>query len=163
MPAAKVAGIFLLTHGLMISVANDSHNSLLLRNANLVLPDRVLAGGAIAIEAGRIARVFDSGSGPEVDNDAIDVGGLTIFPGFIDFHIHGAVGVDVNNASAHDLLRVSKFLATKGVTGWLPTLVPASHDEYARAIASISAVIKQQHAKVIASGARVLGVHYEGP
>jgi N-acetylglucosamine-6-phosphate deacetylase len=43
------------------------------------------------------------------------------------------------------------------VTGWLPTLVPAPAAEYARAIRSISEAAKQN------AGARILGVHYEGP
>jgi N-acetylglucosamine-6-phosphate deacetylase len=60
-------------------------------------------------------------------------------------------------ATGADLDRVSQFLATRGVTGWLPTLVPASAAEYAQAIQSID------EAANLNGGARILGVHYEGP
>src|ERR1043165_2828486 len=95
-----------------------------LRNARAVLPDRVLSNCAIEVVDGRIARMAESPADAKSDETSIDVSGLTIFPGFIDMHIHGAVGVDVNSADAAGLLRVSEFLAKKGVMAWLPTLVP---------------------------------------
>jgi N-acetylglucosamine-6-phosphate deacetylase len=89
--------------------------------------------------------------------------GATLLPGFIDVHIHGAVGVDTMAASKDDLVRVSKFFATQGVTGWVPTLVPAPDSDYRKAVSAIEAVMNQQAAQETPTGARVLGVHYEGP
>ena len=123
--------------------------TLLLKNANVVLPDREVASSSVLIEDGRIVS-FDAESAGEV----IDLAGATLLPGFIDFHIHGAVGVDVMDATADDLLRVSEFLATQGVTSWVPTFVPASDENYASAIAAISEAMDVPG---------VLGVHYEGP
>jgi N-acetylglucosamine-6-phosphate deacetylase len=134
-----------------------STKSLLLHDARLILPDAEVERGAVLIEDGRIREVF-SGDVPvpvQVD-ERIDLSGLTLFPGFIDIHIHGAVGVDTLAASAADIDRVSQFLATQGVTGWLPTLVPGSTQDYIRAIAAIGGADNTL-------GARVLGVHYEGP
>src|SRR5438309_1020640 len=164
MPAAIAAGIFLLTRGLMRSVAQSSNKSFVLQNANVVLPDRVLVGGALQIDAGSIARIFESSEKLPAADSSIDLAGKTLFPGFIDLHIHGAVGVDVNSASVDDLRRVSEFLASKGVTAWLPTLVPAQDEEYERALAAIGELMNQQASDDSANvGARVLGVHYEGP
>jgi N-acetylglucosamine-6-phosphate deacetylase len=67
------------------------------------------------------------------------------------------VGVDTMGASAADLGRVSQFLATRGVTGWLPTLVPAPPADYSRSMRAIEDAMKSNR------GARILGVHYEGP
>ena len=137
---------------------------ILLRNARIVLPDSVLNSGAVLIEDERILRIIDSASAEPLDADSvIDLKGAIVLPGFIDIHIHGAVGVDVNNASASDLLCVSEFLASKGVTAWLPTLVPAPVEQYEAATAAIGEVMKQQAADATSRGARVLGVHYEGP
>ena len=137
---------------------------ILLRNARIVLPDSVLNSGAVLVEDGRISRIIDSASAKSLDADSvIELKGATVFPGFIDIHIHGAVGVDVNNASPVDLLRVSEFLASKGVTAWLPTLVPAPVEQYQAATAAIGEVMKQQATDATSRGARVLGVHYEGP
>ena len=137
----------------------------LLRNARIVLPEQVLESGSLLIEDGKIDRVIEGASAESVNADSIiDLNGATLFPGFIDIHIHGVVGVDANSANVSDLRRVSELLARKGVTGWLPTLVPAVEDEYERAIAAISELMSQQgSAQSSELGARVLGVHYEGP
>ena len=47
-------------------------------------------------------------------------------------------------ANAADLDRVSQFLATRGVTGWLPTLVPAPEADYARSIKALTEAMKEQ-------------------
>jgi N-acetylglucosamine-6-phosphate deacetylase len=132
-----------------------SPGKLLLHNANVVLPDRTIAEGAVLIEDGYISAINESGATRVFDG--IDLGGATLLPGFIDVHIHGAVGVDVMEAKPADLQAVSNYLASQGVTGWLPTLVPASDENYASAVRAISQSMENT------SGARVLGVHYEGP
>jgi len=135
----------------------------LLRNGRLVLPDSVLEPGAILISHGKISQIIDSSSLDSVFADSvIDLDHATIFPGFIDVHIHGAVSVDVNNADAAGLLRVSEFLASRGVTVWLPTLVPGPNGQYERALAAIGEAMEVQAADTT-RGARVCGVHYEGP
>ncbi|MBS1770984.1 MAG: N-acetylglucosamine-6-phosphate deacetylase [Acidobacteria bacterium] len=82
-------------------------------------------------------------------------------PGFIDIHNHGAIGVDVNSATADGLLQVSEFLASQGVAGWLPTLVPDSNEAYRSVIDSIDEAVERQSTQAT-SQARILGVHYEG-
>ena len=132
--------------------------SLLLRNARLVLPEQVMESGTIVIEQGHIASISELDSASHVQSDGqLDLGNLTVYPGFIDVHIHGAAGVDMMEASTSDIARVSQFLAPQGVTGWLPTLVPAPAEDYERSIKAIDYAM-QSHL-----GARILGVHYEGP
>ena len=144
--------------------SNTARNLLLLRNAEIVLPDQVLSAASILIKNERISSVHPANMRPEEDADRIhSFDGLTIFPGFIDVHIHGAVGVDTMTANQDDLDRVSRFLAAHGVTAWLPTLVPAAVSDYARAVSAIEALMQQQASESLPRGARVLGVHYEGP
>lgn len=140
----------------MKTLNGTNSSTILLRNTRLVLPDRIADQASLLIQNGRIARLLGSSTNSLPASDAVtDLDGLTLYPGFIDVHIHGAVGVDTMDARAEDLDRVSKFLATQGVTGWLPTLVPAL--DYSRSIKAI------EEAKDLQSGARILGVHYEGP
>jgi len=132
---------------------NKSPRKLLLRDARIVLRDGIVEDGTILIEDEHIVAVGDA----HTDAESLSLSGLTVLPGFIDVHIHGAVGVDVMEASADGLNEVSAYLATQGVTGWLATLVPGSDENYA----SVSAAVGQ--AMNDSRGARVLGIHYEGP
>ena len=105
---------------------STSPQTLLLRNVRIVGTERVVERGSVLIETGRISRIADPLSSEKLRGDSeLDLSGLTLFPGFIDLHIHGAAGVDAMAASAEDLNSVSEYLARHGVTGWLPTLVPA--------------------------------------
>lgn len=124
-----------------------------LRNARIVGNDRVLEGHVLELKDGRIAGISELA---ELSSD-IDLAGLTLFPGFIDVHLHGAAGVDVMSAGVAELESVAQFLLTKGVTAWLPTFVPAAEEVYREAIDNISA------AAGASQGSRILGVHYEGP
>ena len=127
-------------------------NSLTLNNAHVVLPDRVMVPGSVAIESGRIVSVSE-----EAADTGLDLSGLVLLPGFIDVHIHGSAGIDVLDATSNQLSEVSNYLASQGVTAWLPTFVPAADENYASAIEAIAKAAQNS------SGARVLGVHYEGP
>jgi N-acetylglucosamine-6-phosphate deacetylase len=148
----------------------------LLHNARIVLPLRVEQADLV-IEDGRIARIIHPLiAEPPKSETAIDLTGLTVFPGFIDIHIHGTVGVDAMTADAEGLLRISEYLGRQGITGWLPTLVPASASEYEQALRAIGEAVAQASAcdetsksnktdhrlKSVPHG-RILGVHYEGP
>ncbi|HEY2961522.1 MAG TPA: N-acetylglucosamine-6-phosphate deacetylase [Pyrinomonadaceae bacterium] len=138
---------------------NRPSNRLLLRNASVVLPDRTIEHATILVENGLIAAVRDDTTARSSDVETLDLDGLTVLPGFIDVHIHGAVGVDVMEATPKGLQQVARYLASQGVTAWLPTFVPASDENYASAVAAIAGSMSDFGA----SCARVLGVHYEGP
>jgi N-acetylglucosamine-6-phosphate deacetylase len=137
-----------------------SSESLLLSGARLVLPGGTIEGASLLAEGGRVARI---GAGVETQSGArvLSLEGLTVYPGFIDVHIHGAVGVDAMEATADDLHTVARFLAASGVTAWLPTLVPAPVEDYRRAVESIAQLMRAQDDSNAA--ARAIGLHYEGP
>jgi N-acetylglucosamine-6-phosphate deacetylase len=142
-----------------------------------MVPGRVLEGATLTVRNGRIARIGDPQA--DISSEPIsDLSGLTLYPGFIDVHIHGAIGVDTMEADKNALHAVSVFLASQGVTGWLPTLVPAPDRDYELAIKAITElIVEQSQANELALssecdetgrrqwrlGARALGVHYEGP
>lgn len=133
----------------------NSPENLVLKNASVVTTDRVIENGAVVLDSGSIVSVGERA--PETQETVLDLSGLFLLPGFIDVHIHGAVGVDVMNATAAQLSSVSEYLASQGVTGWVPTFVPAADENYASAVQAISGAAQSS------TGARVLGVHYEGP
>src|SRR5690242_18035783 len=97
---------------------NQSPRKLLLRHAALVLPDRTVPRGTILVENGLLAAIDESDTLEIAGAERVDLDGTTILPGFIDFHIHGAVGVDVMAATSDELNEVSRYLASQGVTSW---------------------------------------------
>lgn len=136
---------------------------MLLTNATLVLPERELKNAAIFIENDRIAQISNCAETAAINDDQVfDLKNARLFAGFIDVHNHGAAGIDVNAASASELNKVSKFLAANGVTAWLPTFVPDSAANYQTGAAAVNQLISQQDDSD-QIGARVVGVHYEGP
>ena len=131
--------------------------TLALKNASVVLPDRKAAGVSVLISDGKIAGLSDEAVAAD---EELDLAGATLFPGFIDVHIHGAVGVDANDTGRAGLDQVGAFLARHGVTAWLPTLVPDSESNYRKSIHAIDESLQRQQDS---ETSRVLGVHYEGP
>jgi N-acetylglucosamine-6-phosphate deacetylase len=144
-------------------MARSSQNSLLV-HGRIVGRDRVIERGALLIESGRIARILEAKDSEPSADAVLNLAGLTLFPGFIDVHIHGAAGVDTMAATGEDLIKVSDFLARSGVTAWLPTMVPAAIEQYESTLAAVSEVFRGQVTDDDKPAqARVLGVHYEGP
>lgn len=112
---------------------------------------------SVCLDEGRIVEISDATK--DGGAEFIDGRPAVVFPGFIDVHTHGAVGVDVNTATADDLLRVAEFLARNGVTAWMPTLVPDSDENYLRVIREIDRLMEMQVGQPVA---QAVGVHYEG-
>lgn len=80
-----------------------------------------------------------------------------VVPGFIDSHIHGAVGADVMDADAAGLARIARYLPAEGTTAFLATTMtgPASVIEQALSVAATF--------DAPPGAAEMLGVHLEGP
>ena len=117
------------------------------------------SGGAIENRSFAIERGVFVETARDASSFTGDTDGNVLVPGFIDIHNHGAVGVDVNEADAGGLLKIAAFLATRGVTAWMPTLVPDRHENYRRVIDAIDELMVVQEGKPVA---QAVGVHYEG-
>ena len=105
-----------------------------------------------------IEGVISNISSETISGDAIDLKGNTILPGFIDTHNHGALGFDVNTADAAGFVEIGRFLVKHGITSWVPTIVPDSHDRYKEIISAVS----EARASGEVGVAEIVGIHYEG-
>ncbi len=132
--------------------------SILLKNVSAVLPEGKVEDLSILIKDSLISKVSKENENYDA-GEIIDLAGLTVYPGFIDIHNHGAFGFDVNVSAKDDLIEIGKFIASKGVTSWLPTLVPDSDENYRRVVDSIDELMEVQKDLPVA---QALGVHYEG-
>ena len=125
-----------------------------IKAAKLVLPDREVELASLEIADGLIQSIGVAGGDADFDlSDSV------VFPGFIDVHNHGSVGIDVLEATQDGLAEVSQYLASQGVSGWLPTTVPASDENYAQVASIVELAMRDENN----GAARVLGIHYEGP
>lgn len=92
------------------------------------------------------------------DGIVVDAAGLKIVPGFLDTHTHGAVEVDVNGATAEDLEKVSRFMASHGTTSWQCSILTDTQKQTEWCIAQVL-----DHEKLEQRGAELVGIHLEGP
>jgi N-acetylglucosamine-6-phosphate deacetylase len=116
------------------------------------LCDGEIVPGDVLVEDGRVVEV---GVGASAGGDGI---GLAV-PGFLDLHINGLVGVDFLSTDLDGYRAAGTALAATGVTGYLPTFITSPLGDYAGALEEAGAAARE----LGGTGARVLGVHLEGP
>ena len=91
------------------------------------------------------------------DEEEYDLSGLILIPGFIDLHVHGAMGADTSDGTLESLSKISSYLASKGVTSFCPTTMMIPKEDVKRVLLSAD------HFKREETGSRVIGVRLEGP
>ena len=82
-----------------------------------------------------------------------------VVPGFIDQHIHGAGGSDGMDGTKEDIATIAKTIAAEGTTSFLVTTMTQSKENITKALQAV----KEYRAADFKDGARVVGVHLEGP
>ncbi len=107
----------------MNSKVRGTDTPMALENGRIVLPDRVVTGQALVIEAGRIAGLAtpaDLGS----DIERVDVAGSWITPGLIDIHTHGALRHTFNEPDPAAWTVITGENLRRGITALLATFAP---------------------------------------
>lgn len=130
-------------------------NDLLIRNVR-IYRDGAFAPGEVLCRGGRIAEIASAVAAPE-GTPCLEGEGRRLVPGFMDLHTHGAAGVDVNAAGAQDLGKIGRFFASQGVTGWLASVLTDTKEQTLWCIGEVKKAMERPE------GARLLGVHLEGP
>ena len=82
-----------------------------------------------------------------------------VLPGFIDEHIHGAGGSDAMDGNTKDLAIIAKTVAKEGTTSFLATTMTQSKENILKAMRAV----KEYREAAGEQGARIAGVHLEGP
>lgn len=127
-------------------------------NARLILADRIQPGAQVKIANGKIATIASCFLAPSVNEEVVDLRGKYLAPGFIDLHIHGALRRDTMEATPDALAAICQFHASGGTTALALTTITATREEILRVVNAV-----QAFRKGAPQGARVLGVHLEGP
>lgn len=114
-------------------------------------PDEGFAERTVCTDGERIAR-------SSADAKKLDAAGCYVLPLLIDLHIHGYAGADADSAESAELERMARALLRQGVGAFCPTTMTLPEARLAAVCRCVGAYGKEKH-----PGARVLGVHLEGP
>jgi len=126
---------------------------MILTNGRFLFPDRIAEGLSLTVADGKIAAV-----GPGLstgDEEVIDLGGNYLAPGFIDLHVHGALGRDTMEGTADAFRVICEYHAAGGTTSLLLTTVTAPIPEIVRVVRQI----ESRGAEI----PQLRGAHLEGP
>lgn len=126
---------------------------------NVIINGKVILENSIKelnvfFEDGKITEVSDR---IPTDENVIDAEGLYVAPGMIDVHTHGRNGSDTMYATFKDLNNISVSELKTGVTSFLPTTMTMPAEDIKKAIAA------GYDNKDKVEGAKILGMHLEGP
>ena len=115
-----------------------------------IVTEAGIIDGYLTVENGVITDIVRKGV--EEKKADIDFSDKTIIPGIIDTHTHGMMGFNPTN-SKRELLGYLKAVASAGVTGVFPTMTDENGNY----------VFAAEVGKSEYDGARMLGIHSEGP
>jgi len=123
----------------------------------LALPAGIVDGLALVVDEDRIARICEpSLLDPTVHQ--VDVQGRIVGPGLVDIHVHGAGGASFTDPTETAWITITESLLRAGVTSCLASIATAPIEIMAKAVEFARRWIGEER-----PGARVLGIHLEGP
>lgn len=123
-------------------------------NAKIFLDDTIQEGKVLLFDQ-QIIDIIDEADLQNVE--VIDADGAYVSAGFIDLHIHGNGGADVMDATPDALETISTTLLQTGTTSFLATTMTMSTQDIDNALQNL-----QDYGNSV-TGAKILGVHLEGP
>ena len=132
-----------------------------LRAEEVLTPHQRLRPGWVAVRGARIDAV---GSGcPPSGLAVLDLGARALTPGFVDLHVHGGDGAQVNGATPEEVAASVRVVARchlrHGTTALLATTVADTPARLTAAVRGVAAA----GAHPVPEAASVLGAHLEGP
>ncbi len=119
-----------------------------------IVTDAEVIDGYLTIRDGRISRIEQQ---PHAATHIHDFGSAWIVPGFIDLHTHG-IG-PFEPLDVEGLAGMAREAVRFGTTALLPTGAAMSVEQYV----TMGKSVHPANAQVAGMGARLLGVHLEGP
>lgn len=123
-------------------------------------PDIILDNVLIEFERGRISMMGDFASWqipPDYFN-AREEGYVTV-PGLIDVHVHGCGGADFLDNAERSIETISEVAARGGATSLVATTTIPTDDEQLEQFAERVRLLRETRP----NGARMIGIHLEGP
>src|ERR1700759_4255188 len=126
---------------------------MIFRNARIIFPDGIHGGLEVETGNGRIVAIRTESS--TAGRETVDLGKSYLAPGFVDLHIHGALGRDTMEATADAFRTICNYHASGGTTSLLLTTATAP----IKAILDVVKAARRTATKL----KQIAGVHVEGP
>jgi N-acetylglucosamine-6-phosphate deacetylase len=137
--------------------------------SRILTPETEISDAVIVVEGTRIAALGHRDE-IRIPAGALDyvAAGMTIVPGFVDVHIHGAAGHDVMEGTPRALDAITAAVAGHGTTSIVATTVTAPLEETCQSLAGIANYITAHESPGEEGAERrlaaeVVGIHLEGP
>lgn len=132
---------------------------LIIKGAKLIFEKGICEGLDLVCDkvSGKIVQICPVAQVQEGD-EVLDAGGAYLSAGFIDIHLHGGGGHDFMDGTQDAFLGAARIHATHGTTAMVPTTLTCTDEELLRTFE----VFRKAKANN-ADGARLLGLHLEGP
>jgi N-acetylglucosamine-6-phosphate deacetylase len=127
--------------------------NMIFQNARLIFPDGIRDALEVVVEKGKIAAIRERSLART--KEVIDLRGNYLAPGFIDLHVHGALGRDTMEASAEAFQTICDYHASGGTTSLLLATTTAPLDSIVDVLSAIR--------ECCCSIKQIAGVHVEGP
>lgn len=126
---------------------------MILKNAEIFNSNFDIVKNDIKITNGKIEKI-----GTNIkDDEYINLEGYIILPGFVDIHTHACIGHDMTDGNSNSVMKISEWLATKGVTSFCPTSMTLSIEDLKKSFRYTADVQGKE------SGAYIHGINMEGP
>ena len=129
-------------------------------DATLVLPDRLVFGGALHVRGGRIDAAGRAEDLPPWHGEVVDARGAYAAPGFVDMHVHGGGGADFMDGTVEAFETAIAAHTRHGTTSIVPTSTVARHEQTMQFFETCRRVMQATRPP---RSARVVGAHLYGP
>ena len=126
---------------------------MIFKNGRLIFPNGVRDGLDLLVENGMITAI--QAQAHAMGEKIVDLDGNYLAPGFIDLHVHGAMGRDTMQASAKAFRTICDYHASGGTTSMLLTTATSP----IRAIVKVVNEVRDAKSSI----KQIAGVHVEGP
>ncbi|RWZ68469.1 N-acetylglucosamine-6-phosphate deacetylase [Labedella populi] len=123
----------------------------------VLLPDGRIRERDVVIDGGRIAGI-EQPARSGLDAVDTDADGLLVVPGFVDTHVHGALGRNFMEGSPDAADAIGAFLVRHGVTSVTAATASLPRPAFEESVGRFPSFLGRR-----AHGLDVLGVHLEGP
>jgi len=134
---------------------------LLFKNANIILPDRILWDAWLVTQDDKIDD-FGTGCLPKGSFDrTVDCADNYLSPGFVDTHVHGGRLHDFTDATEECVLDSMRLHLLGGTTTMLPTFTSITHEQYLKAFGNLNRIIPRLSS--MDDVPEFGGLHMEGP